>query len=138
MFGSNAISINDCSRLNQSFEDAIKKSEINEVRANKSQIKPSNFVTEALKGLSKSFISSDFNEVRLSKHAKSILIASDDKDNEDNSTINFLTPLTIDKLFLDRLLTDGPESAEVKQQRYGGGEMVNERQGVHGGRDNQM
>jgi hypothetical protein len=57
-------------------------------------------VTGALRGLS--FIS-DANEARLSKQARSILLGSDESNSD--QAINFLTPLTIDRLMVDRLLT---------------------------------
>jgi len=60
-------------------------------------------VADALRGLSKSFIS-DANETRNNKQARSILIRSDDS--KSDQPINFLTPLTIDKLVVDRLLTE--------------------------------
>ena len=108
MIDLNAVSIEDCSHLDYSFEDALKKTDF---RKPITPTRPTNFVKEALRGLSKSFISSELNnEVRLSKNAKSILAGSGEQGSDDDSaTINFLTPLTIDKLFLDRLLTDGPE-----------------------------
>lgn len=59
-------------------------------------------MTDAIRGLSKSFIS-DANEARIQKQAKSILLKSDDL--KSDRPINFLTPLTIDKLVVDRLLT---------------------------------
>ena len=39
----------------------------------------------------------------MSKHARSILLGSDESNSD--QPLNFLTPLTIDRLVLDRLLT---------------------------------
>lgn len=89
--GAHALRINSCSRLNKSFENNIP--EKNEFRPRE---KVTNIV-DAIKGLSKSFIAVDTQHINPKKEAKSIII-------DDDSDINFLTPLTIDKLFLDRFL----------------------------------
>jgi hypothetical protein len=68
LFGPHAISINDCSRLNQSFEDIVIKNDFSDRTQEKV-----NFVQDAIRGLSKSFICSD-NDNKVSNRARSIIL----------------------------------------------------------------
>ena len=102
LHGPDAISINSCSRLSQDFEDKL---------AEVSEIKPREKVTnlvDALRGLSKSFIAVDSQDKK--NQSKPAFMDND-------SDINFLTPLTIDKFFLDRFLTSGTPTLRQPNQK---------------------